>query len=257
MRLAWDVMRWKQCNHGEEARRAASNHGPKARCWPILRDATQVAAPWHVGVVSIQRHARLAAACALIFATLAPGLAMAASKAAPPLLPGGNSKDPVSIDAAKLDYFDKEQKLVYSGGVTAVQGTSKLKASTLTIFLIKQAEAAASKEGEPATEAAPVKAGAGPVGGNTSVKRMEAAGPVTVINKDQVGTGDNGIYDKLANKIYLNGHVALSQCANVTKGDTLTYDLSTSQAVVSGHVASVFTPGSSGEGCGAAKKAKP
>ena len=190
------------------------------------------------------------------------GAAVAASKAAPPLLPGGNSKDPVSIDAAKLDYYDKEQKLVYSGGVTAVQGASKLKASTLTIFLVKQAEGAAAKDdaakdGEPAKDGAAAKATAGPVGGNTSVRRMEAAGPVTVINKDQVGTGDNGIYDKTANKIYLNGHVALSQCANVTKGDTLTYDLTTSQAVVTGHVASVFTPGSSGEGCGGGKKGKP
>ncbi|MGH6831013.1 MAG: organic solvent tolerance protein OstA, partial [Methylocella sp.] len=30
------------------------------------------------------------------------------------ILPGGNSKDPVNIAAAKLDYFDKEQKLVYT-----------------------------------------------------------------------------------------------------------------------------------------------
>ena len=210
-------------------------------------------------------------ASALAAAMALPGQAVAASKAAPPLLPGGNSKDPVSIDAGKLDYFDKEQKLVYSGGVTAVQGASKLKASTLTIFLVKQAEGVAAKDdaakdGEPAKDSAPAKDGAaakataGPVGGNTSVRRMEAAGPVTVINKDQVGTGDNGIYDKTANKIYLNGHVALSQCANVTKGDTLTYDLTTSQAVVTGHVASVFTPGSSGEGCGGGgtgKKGKP
>ena len=28
------------------------------------------------------------------------------------LLPGGNSKAPVSINSSKLDYFDKEQKLV-------------------------------------------------------------------------------------------------------------------------------------------------
>ena len=220
--------------------------------------------------MTFQVSRRLVSSClvlvwAFAVALALPGRALAASKAAPPLLPGGNSKDPVSIDAGKLDYFDKEQKLVYSGGVTAVQGASKLKASTLTIFLVKQAEGAAAKDdaakdGEPAKDGAAAKATAGPVGGNTSVRRMEAAGPVTVINKDQVGTGDNGIYDKTANKIYLNGHVALSQCANVTKGDTLTYDLTTSQAVVTGHVASVFTPGSSGEGCGGGgggKKAKP
>ena len=51
------------------------------------------------------------------------------------ILPGGNSKDPVNIDAAKLDYFDKEQKLVYTGNVVATQGESKLQAGTLVIYL--------------------------------------------------------------------------------------------------------------------------
>ena len=46
-------------------------------------------------------------------------------------LPGGSSKEPVSIDAAKLDYFDKDQKLVYSGAVVATQGQSRLQASVL------------------------------------------------------------------------------------------------------------------------------
>ena len=59
-----------------------------------------------------------------------------AQKANPaPVLPGGNSKEPINIDAAKLDYFDKEQKLVYTGNVVATQGESKLKATTLVIFL--------------------------------------------------------------------------------------------------------------------------
>ena len=51
------------------------------------------------------------------------------------ILPGGNSKDPVNIAATKLDYFDKEQKLVYTGNVVATQGESKLQTGTLIIFL--------------------------------------------------------------------------------------------------------------------------
>ncbi len=53
------------------------------------------------------------------------------------LLPGTNSHQPISIDAAKLDYYDKQQKLVYSGSVVAVQGDSTLKASELIIYLSK------------------------------------------------------------------------------------------------------------------------
>src|SRR5947209_17881335 len=144
------------------------------------------------------------------------------------VLPGASSKDPVSIDAGKLDYFDQDQKLVYSGAVVATQGESRLKASVLTIFL------------EPA-----------PANSNShQMRRMEAQGPVTITAKDQIGTGDSGIYDKTENKVFLTGHVTLSQGPNVTKGERLTYDLNTNQAVVvggstaqGGRVRSIFTPG--------------
>lgn len=144
------------------------------------------------------------------------------------VLPGASSKDPVSIDAGKLDYFDKDQKLVYSGAVVATQGESRLKASVLTIFL----------------EPAPANAN------SHQMRRMEAQGPVTITAKDQIGTGDSGVYDKTENKVFLTGHVTLSQGANVTKGERLVYDLNTGQAVVlggataqGGRVRSVFTPG--------------
>lgn len=143
------------------------------------------------------------------------------------VLPGASSKDPVSIDAGKLDYFDKDQKLVYSGAVVATQGESRLKASVLTIFL------------EPSTTTH-----------GHQMRRMEAQGPVTITAKDQIGTGDSGVYDKTENKVFLTGHVTLSQGANVTKGERLVYDLNTGQAVVlggataqGGRVRSVFTPG--------------
>ena len=80
------------------------------------------------------------------------------------------------------------------------------------------------------------------------MRRMEAQGPVTVVSKDQIGTGDSGVYDKAENKVILTGHVTLSQGANVTKGERLVYDLGTKQAVVlggtgaGGRVRSVFTP---------------
>jgi lipopolysaccharide export system protein LptA len=166
---------------------------------------------------------------AFVFAgTLAAAAATPALAQKSPVLPGASSKDPVSIDAGKLDYFDKEQKLVYSGAVVASQGESRLKASVLTIFL----------------ESAPS------VSTGHQMRRMEAQGPVTVTAKDQIGTGDGAVYDKAENKVYLTGHVTLSQGANVTKGERLIFDLNTNQAVVvgggaaqGGRVRSIFTPG--------------
>jgi lipopolysaccharide export system protein LptA len=154
------------------------------------------------------------------------------------ILPGGNSKDPVNIEAAKLDYFDKEQKLVYTGNVVATQGESKLQAGTLVIYLTPK---------DPA-------AGAGVPSSSSQVRRMEAAGPVTIVSKDQIGTGDSGIYEKSENKVYLIGNVTLTQGPNVTKGDKLIYDLTTSQAAVTGRVRSMFMPSG---GAGENKELKP
>lgn len=188
--------------------------------------------------------ARLAAAAfgfGLFGSGLAPAFGEKAAKAekgsSGAILPGGNSKEPINVDAAKLDYFDKEQKLVYTGNVVATQGESKLKAATLTIYL-------SPKEPDDSN---------GPPSSSSEVRRMEATGPVTLISKDQIGTGDSGIYEKSESKIYLIGNVTLSQGPNVTKGDKLIYDLNSSQAAVTGRVRSLFLPNSSED----ASKKKP
>jgi lipopolysaccharide export system protein LptA len=77
---------------------------------------------------------------------------------------------------------------------------------------------------------------------------------VTIVSKDQIGTGDSGIYEKSENKVYLIGNVTLTQGPNVTKGDKLIYDLTTSQAAVTGRVRSMFMPSG---GAGENKEPKP
>jgi lipopolysaccharide export system protein LptA len=166
------------------------------------------------------------AGCAILVTVCANFPASAEKARSGAVLPGSNSSDPVNIDAAKLDYFDKEQKLVYTGNVIATQGESKLQAGTLVIFL-------APKNTETA---------AGVPSSSSQVRRMEAAGPVTLVSKDQIGTGDRGIYERSENRVYLIGNVTLSQGSNVTKGDKLIYDLSTNQAAVTGRVRSMFLP---------------
>ena len=168
--------------------------------------------------------------------------------AGPSLLPGASNHEPINIAADKLDYFDKEQKLIYTGNVVAVQGDSRLNASVLTIYLDKK----------PTGATAPAPAPGGAAGGS-QVRRMEGKGPVAITSKDQVGTGDSLVYDKPENKFYLNGHVALSQGENVTRGDKLVYDLTTGQAVVSstGRVRSLIVPGDQNAKPGASSGSPP
>ncbi|MGB8278217.1 MAG: LptA/OstA family protein [Methylovirgula sp.] len=137
-----------------------------------------------------------------------------------------DNREPINIEAAKLDYFDKQQKLIYRGHVVAVRGDTTLKTPLLVVFL------------NPKDSGGPK----GPPSADSQVRRMEAAGPVTIIAKGQIATGDSGIYEKAENKIYINGNVTLSQGPNVTKGDHLVYDTTTGQAVVTGHVRSMFLP---------------
>ena len=174
-----------------------------------------------------------------------------------PLLPGGNSKAPVSIEADKLIYYDKEQKAVYSGNVVIIQGDTKLTCSTMTIYMEK---AAAQSPAEPA-KASQTQGSPGPAGDSSRVKHMDCAGPVTVLSKTQTATADTGAYDKPQNKVWLIGHVTLSDGGNVTKGDKLTYDLTSGQATVdtggaAGRVKGQFLPGGGDAGGPAKPKAQ-
>jgi len=172
-----------------------------------------------------------------------------------PLLPGGNSKAPVSIEADKLVYYDKEQKAIYSGNVVIIQGDTKLTCSIMTIYMEKSA---APANGQPAAKPADSPGLPGSTGESSRVRHLDCSGPVTVLSKTQTATADSGAYDKPQNKVWLTGHVTLSDGGNVTKGDKLTYDLTSGQATVdtggaSGRVRGQFLPG----GADGASSAKP
>lgn len=171
----------------------------------------------------------LAGAGALVLAAIGASIAYAQTGKISPIIPGGNSKAPISIDAGRLDFFDKESKLVYSGGVIAKQGNASLRASALTIFLKKDA-VRKTQSGD----------------SNDQVRRMEAKGPVTIRSRDQVGTGDKGVYDRTANKVYLIGNPVLTQGPNIVRGGAgarLVYDLNTGRArITGGRVQSIIVP---------------
>jgi lipopolysaccharide export system protein LptA len=168
------------------------------------------------------------------------------------IFPGTNSKEPISIDADKLVYYDKEHKAVYTGNVVVIQGDTKMTCTTMTVFLDHaptQGADHAPAQGQGAKQATDSQSG--PTA-DSGVKRLEATGPVTVISKTQVATGDNGTYDKAEDKVWLTGHVTLSDGQNVTKGDRLTYDLKTAEATVdtsakSSRVHGQFVPKSSAD----------
>jgi len=162
----------------------------------------------------------------------------------------GSNKEPIKIDADRLDVFDRESRAIFAGNVVAVQGDSTMKCTTLTVYYEQNRNTAG------AGPAAPAGGGQG-----ESIKRIECKGPVTIVSKTQVATGDNATFDRVANRVLLTGNVALSDGPNVTRGERIVYDLNTGVANVEtapgGRVRALFVPGSSPEGVPAADAQKP
>jgi lipopolysaccharide export system protein LptA len=164
----------------------------------------------------------------------------------------GSSKEPIKIDANKLDVFDKEGRAVFSGDVVAVQGESTMKCTTMTVFYEQRDQNGA--QAAPAVQAAD----------DSAIKKIDCKGPVTIVSRTQVATGENATFDRGSNKILLTGNATLSDGPNVTKGERVLYDINTGVANIEttpgGRVRALFVPGNGGPaptGAGGAAKPKP
>ncbi|MCA0407221.1 MAG: organic solvent tolerance protein OstA [Proteobacteria bacterium] len=157
---------------------------------------------------------------------------------------GGNSKEPIKIDANKLEVFDKENRAVYSGDVVSVQGQSTLRCSAMTIHYT----GGAGRKGAEAPKAdEPAKTGqSGGVGGN-SIKQIDCQGPVSLVSGTMSATSRFMTYDAVRETATFTGQVVIIDCENVQRGERAVYDVKSGRATVDagsgGRVQGVFTPG--------------
>lgn len=159
---------------------------------------------------------------------------------------GGDSKEPIKIDANKLDVLDKDNKAIFSGNVVAVQGETTVRCSVMTVFYEGRGQGGQGAAPKPAQPAA--QQGQGTNDG--AIKRIECTGPVTVVSKTQAATSDNAVFDRANNQVIMTGNVALNDGPNITRGDKLVYNTQTGIANVtsSGRVQGFFVPNSGEEG---------
>jgi lipopolysaccharide export system protein LptA len=140
-----------------------------------------------------------------------------------------NSKEPIQIEADRLEVIDAAGTALFEGNVAVVQGTTLLKTKKLKVYYNREAS------------------GDTP-GGNVS--KIEATGKVAVRSGDQQATADTAIVDMKNQVATLSGNVTVSQGANILTGCNLVINMATNAANLtpcknaSGRVKMLFTPSS-------------
>ena len=197
----------------------------------------------------------------------------------------GHSKEPVHIEADRLDVRQSDQAAIFSGRVVVVQGKSTLRSKQLTIEYYdtsandvkngkdtaKGTKGTADAKGAPdrpttkvagSTRPTPAKASAQDGGAKTDgnaqqlqpssrdIRRLIAVGDVVVTSGDQRATGNRGIFDMASNTVTLTGNVVLTQGENVLRGNKLVVDLTSQHSRLEssgsgGRVQGIFVPGQS------------
>ena len=136
---------------------------------------------------------------------------------------GSNAKDPIQIEADSLEVLDKDQNAQFTGNVHVRQKDTTLKTLRLKVFY----------EGKAAAGLATAPAG-GSAADQQQIRRLEAEGRVLITQKDQTVVGDSGWFDMRTQTAQINGHVVLTQCKNVARGDRLSIDLKSGQYKLDG-----------------------
>jgi lipopolysaccharide export system protein LptA len=153
----------------------------------------------------------------LASALLATGIAATAALAqqkqnAVSALKGHNSNAPIDLSADRLEVQDRADRAIFAGNVHVKQEELTLDTTRLTVAYSGGAQTA----------------------GGVQIRRLDAAGGVTVRSPSEVAKGDFGIYDLDKKLITLIGAVQLNRGDNQLNGSRLVIDLDSGRAVVDG-----------------------
>lgn len=190
----------------------------------------------------ILKHRHRAVLAVLIFGLAAAAQAAEVKKNPNPFQGfSSDSGKPVDITSEALEVHQEDQMAIFSGNVVAKQGESTLCAPKLIVYYDN---ADTQGQGQGQAQKAPVVAmpATDPSGQASAIKKLEASGGVVVTAKDQIATGQTGLFDMVANLATLNDNVVLTQGNSVIKGKKLVVDMKTGVARVegSGGVSSIF-----------------
>ncbi len=129
------------------------------------------------------------------------------------------SKEPIQVVSDRLEAFDEQKLVVFSGNAVAVQGDKVIKADSLSLFYKKDKNAGKGKNQSD-------------IAGGGDLERIEAKGHVSVTQGPKVATGELGIYYQDEQKIILTGNPVMREGNNSITGDKITVLLNENRGIV-------------------------
>jgi lipopolysaccharide export system protein LptA len=136
-----------------------------------------------------------------------------------------NTNAPVDVEADRIEVQDRADRAIFSGNVRVKQSDLTINAARLTVAYANQR------------------------GSGVDIKRLDAAGGVTVRSPSETARGQFAIYDLDRRQITMSGGVVLEQGANVIRGGRLVIDLNSGRAIVDGSAVG-GAPGTASSGRG-------
>ncbi len=144
-----------------------------------------------------------------------------------------NRDQPVKIQAASFEVREKDKTATFTGDVQVFQGDTEMRCKLLTVFYDEENAGHPMKAAEP-----------GP-GGQRQIRRIEAKGGVTVVQKDQYASGDSASFNMRENTVTLLGNVVVTRGQDVLRGQRLVVDLTSGVSKMDqGRVEGLFQAGS-------------
>jgi lipopolysaccharide export system protein LptA len=163
------------------------------------------------------RFSGIVLASSAVGAVLATGIATTAAiaqekQSSMSALKGHNSNAPIDLSADRLEVQDRADRAIFAGNVHVKQDELTLNTTRLTVAY----------------------SGGSQTSGGVQIRRLDAAGGVTVQSPSETAKGDFGIYDLDKKLITLIGAVQLNRGDNQLNGSRLVIDLDSGRAVIDG-----------------------
>ncbi|HEV2363138.1 MAG TPA: LptA/OstA family protein [Caulobacteraceae bacterium] len=164
---------------------------------------------------------RIARARALL---LAPSLLAWSVAAAASAQPDTRSNAPIDITANEAQVINSKCLAIWRGAAEALQGSTRLRADTITVY----------SRIKPASGSAPA--------GCDGTEKIVAEGSVYYVTPEQSVHGDRAVYTQGADQIVVTGNVVVAQGNDVARGDRLVINVASKEATMEASAAGAGGP---------------